>query len=399
MFASRNVRTRLLSSSNNSNDWMESLKARQLELGQQQEEMEEQWKNAKCESSMPLSFPDWVRRLDVGDYPLVAVGTSSGNIYCANLETGESVARSFGQEEEEPLAGHEELMRILFTGYDGGGTLAIAMQKTLICSAGRQGGVTLWRFDGGTTTELISQGSIQALKGILVTCLELDDEYLWVGTADGRLLAYPHQSPDLPLALQTSPELEWNLGSPILSLSLNQEMGHGVVTTAKGTVELFSLEDDDEMVASWMPPFDSNVRQSMNGYILSCSLVPYKEDGGYAIAYGCNDGSIYVQPLNYENGMFLDDGHVLKTVGESGGKLQPKHDGPVKCLASPAPGMLMSGGIDGSLRIWNISEEDPHFLYQFVGYKVWLGTIWTDGTRIVSDGADNSVIVHDFSVQ
>jgi hypothetical protein len=145
---------------------------------------------------------------------------------------------------------------------------------------------------GSQRAELISQGSpLQALQGVLVTCLELDDEYLWVGTADGRLQAYAHQSSDLPLALQSKPDLEWNVGSAILSLSLSSEMGHGVVSTVKGTVELFSMEDDDAMLAQWSPY--SKVRQSSNCYILSCSLVPYKDErGGYALVCGCNDGSI-----------------------------------------------------------------------------------------------------------
>jgi WD40 repeat protein len=52
--------------------------------------------------------------------------------------------------------------------------------------------------------------------------------------------------------------------------------------------------------------------------------------------------------------------------------------------------------LDGTLRIWDLSLEK--FVYQFVGYKVWLGSVWTDGDRIVSDGADNTLIVHDFSL-
>ena len=34
------------------------------------------------------------------------------------------------------------------------------------------------------------------------------------------------------------------------------------------------------------------------------------------------------------------------------------------------------------------------------GYKVWLGSASTsgDGLRLVSDGSDNTIIVHDFSV-
>ena len=36
-------------------------------------------------------------------------------------------------------------------------------------------------------------------------------------------------------------------------------------------------------------------------------------------------------------------------------------------------------------------------LYGIGGYKVWLGSVETDGTHLVADGSDNTVIVHDFS--
>jgi WD40 repeat protein len=380
---------------NNNNDWMESLRARQLELDRQQETVEYNWRNSKCKSSLPLSFPDWVRRLDMGEYPLVAVGSSSGNIFCANLETGKALARTFHQEKEEELEGLDNILNILFSSYDGGGTIAIAMhRRDLICSAGRQGSVQIWRLHP-KDTNLISQGSLQALKGILVTCIHLDDEYLWVGTADGRLQAYAHSSSNLPLALQTKPELEWNLESPILSLSLCPDMGYGVVSTAKGTVELFSMEDDDEILAQWKPPI-STLSLSSNTYILSCTIVEYKDRGRFTLVCGCSDGTMYMQPLNYKNGMFSDDNNIFEPSRVK--RLNPQHVGLVKCLTSPTPGILLSAGQDGSLRVWNISsEEESNYLYQFIGYKVWLGTVWTDGSRLISDGADNAIILHDFS--
>lgn len=41
----------------------------------------------------------------------------------------------------------------------------------------------------------------------------------------------------------------------------------------------------------------------------------------------------------------------------------------------------------------------PKCLYGLAGYKVWLGSINTDadGSKLVSDGADNRLVVHDFS--
>lgn len=75
-------------------------------------------------------------------------------------------------------------------------------------------------------------------------------------------------------------------------------------------------------------------------------------------------------------------------------QVKPAHQGPVKCLANPIPGFLVSGAADGSLRVWDTEENAS--MYQFVGYKIWMGSIWTDGSRLVTDGSDNKLIVHDF---
>jgi WD40 repeat protein len=57
----------------------------------------------------------------------------------------------------------------------------------------------------------------------------------------------------------------------------------------------------------------------------------------------------------------------------------------------------MSAGQDGTIRVWNVSSPQKRdCLYQLTGYKVWLGSLWTDGRRLVSDGSDNTIIVHDF---
>ena len=82
-------------------------------------------------------------------------------------------------------------------------------------------------------------------------------------------------------------------------------------------------------------------------------------------------------------------------------------------------GLLVSGARDGTMRVWDLAsgaaakssgdgggESDgaggggggaaPKCLYGLGGYKVWLGSICTDGRRLVSDGSDNTVVVHDF---
>lgn len=45
--------------------------------------------------------------------------------------------------------------------------------------------------------------------------------------------------------------------------------------------------------------------------------------------------------------------------------------------------IIITAGIDGSIRVWDLSIKKN--LYQFLGYKVWIGSVWTDGVRIVTD--------------
>lgn len=235
-----------LFSSFGDNELAEALKARQQELQSQEDKRYENWKTAKCESSIPVALPDWVRRIDItGD--IVAAGSASGTIFVAHAETGDILAQSEAQEVTE-LDGIESILRILYGPYDGGGTTAIAIDRDLIVSAGRQGSVQIHRYDK-TSKILLSQGSMKALEGVLVTCLELDEDHAWIGTADGRVLAYPHSDALTPLSLQSEPAMKFSAGSsPVLSLSLEPSIGFGVFTTAQGSVELFSMEDDNRIL-------------------------------------------------------------------------------------------------------------------------------------------------------
>ena len=60
---------------------------------------------------------------------------------------------------------------------------------------------------------------------------------------------------------------------------------------------------------------------------------------------------------------------------------------------------------DGTLRVWDLADgrvdgipsaSGPKCLYGLGGYKVWLGSVCSDGLRLVSDGRDNALVVHDF---
>jgi len=146
---------------------------------------------------------------------------------------------------------------------------------------------------------------------------------------------------------------------------------------------------------------------------------------------------------------------VSSISAESMQKFRPKHMGPIVSLASPSPGLFVTASQDGTMRVWDCSNNDgndtndintrvekalevvveddeedddddgvevekdegkegdfrsrlraarkrkkknnnPKVLYALSGYKVWLGSIFANGSKLVSDGADNSIIVHSF---
>jgi WD40 repeat protein len=386
--------TKLRRSSDDSDDGsiLESLKARQKELNYRSFISEQKWRNADCSSQIKVRLQnDFCRRLDV-EYPLAAIGSTSGNIYIANLETGEILTHTAKEVSEDAMQSVdvciqvERLRQLLHYGAGRVGTVAVAFSGDLICVSNpleESSGVQVWRFDG---TQLVCQGNIQGLDCAIVTCLKIAEDYLWVGTAKGNVYAYSltEDLDSFPLTLQSQAELEWKFANSIISLSLEPSIGHGVVTTASGAVELISMEDDGKAGCSFYPPL--NGKENIVSAILARIT-----DTSYAIVCGGGDGSIWSQPLNLDSyGEILDEQPFLDPLTQ----LRPPHLGPVKCLANPLPGMLVSGGLDGSLRVWDMEEGAS--LYQFVGYKIWMGAIWTDGYRLVTDGSDNNVIVHDF---
>jgi WD40 repeat protein len=240
---------------------------------------------------------------------------------------------------------------------------------------------------------------MESLEGVLVVALLLDDEYLWVGTADGHVQGYPLDD-GLPLALHKGPEYSWKLSAALVSMHVDSELGCAVASTAYGKVELISLEDDEsrQPFASFTPPFDSMERKSSNAFIQSCTFVAHSDTGGknagtqqYSIVCGGNDGSLFQQRLRLDEFGNVDTKRpFLKPLKA----YESRHLASVRSLSSPRPGIVVSGGQDSSVRVWDVDEMT--FLYQFVGYKVWLNSIWTDGARIVSDGADNTIVMHDF---
>ena len=430
----------------------------------------ENWRDASCTSTVRLTLDDWIRRIAVDTYPLVVCGTSNGHLYLADLQEGEEldcamnvhVSRSeFDDEFELPPARLQEALSHLYGQFDGGGVMALAMKDDWIVSSGREGGAHLCRITGqeqevykgsrGGTSKQIKLslqrlGQFRGLKdkdepttNVVVTSLEFDSlGTLWMGGYDGVLRGFDYEERDdgdSPIMLrQKKPTFQVDVGSPIVNLSINKELGCGVASTVTEGLVVFSL-DDGGVLARWNPLL-KKVRKEFvrSAILLKDDSSDDDEASMWSVVCGGSRGSLFQRKLNVERTGFLSESHpFLDQISNDEAvfpvKMRPNHLGPVVALASPAPGLLVSGALDGSMRVWDYNsvkssdgeleeegddyEDDiialeaqyddvpqndsrPRCLYALSGYKVWLGSIFASCSKLVSDGADNTIIVHSF---
>lgn len=418
-----------------------------------QQEIEDNWKNAECVSSLRLQLSDWVRRIAVDTYPLAVCGSAGGNIYLVDLDQGEeldcitSVHEAHIDDDDDV----NEAMKKLYGLYDGGGVIAVAIRKDIVVSSGREGGVHVFKIDGkeetyykgsrggtasSTRLQLKSEGKIRPLDSTLVTSLDFDDNgMLWTGGYDGFIRAYEYDDADVPLAMQREPVYELEVGCEVLSVSVNDDIGCGVAATAEGTVVLFSLEEG-EIMSVWKP-FGRGVGRRKREYA-RCAIIVQNDEAlttergeqqpaVWSVVCGGSEGSMYQKRLNLDSFEYVSESKPFLNDDSLRGRLRPSHSGLVMAMASPSPGLLVSGSQDGTIRIWDCSyyssegktggikiqhddeEEEaqyddvagvdrrPNCLYAMTGYKVWLGSIFTNGEKLIADGSDNTIIAHDFT--
>jgi len=346
-----------------------------------------------------------------------------------------------------------DAMQQLYGMYDGGGVISIAVHKDIVVSSGREGGVRLFTIGGEEETtykgsrggmarslklKLNSEGMLRGLDTTLVTSMAFDNTgTLWTGGYDGVIRGYEYDNKEAPLSQQTGPIFEMDTGSKILSISVNNKIGCGVAATSSGKVFLFSAEDG-EILAQWKPfgqwnPFDKAIDgRWKREYARSAMIVQNDRANGngnkkgavWSVVCGGSEGTMYQRRLNVDRMGYVSEKRPFFSNDLPVGRMQPTHSGPVVSLASPSDGLLISGSQDGTIRVWDCShqltkdEEDlmsleqedsvdydsergkdrrPRCLYALTGYKAWLGSVFTNENKLVSDGADNTIVVHDFS--
>lgn len=462
----------------------DSLKDEQQLIQQQSEEAEESdlierqrlnynWNEANCLSTIRLTTDDWIRRLSMDLYPMVVCGSSRGNLYLGNLEDGDQLDCLEGVHSEDihediPDDVAETCIQALYDGYDGNGPFAVAVKKDLIVSSGREGGIYACTIVGQevdlasgsrggsvqqTKLRLQREGKFRGLEGEidsdgtnipppLITSLAFDDRgTLWAGGYDGKLRGYNHEEldpDDRPLMLrQKCPDFDIDVGAPILDINVVDETGIIVVTTHTKGVFLYSLHEG-RFLFHCNPFAPSKLRQNVplsQRQFARTAMIVRTDNSTTTFSTHDDDfsseavliiGGSYGHMHQIQLSIVTDEMNPSRTVlatSESMTKIRPKHMGPVVCLASPSPGLFVSGSHDETIRVWDCSggtEDDddhdsedeesapvageskgqnpkmPKVLYALSGYKVWLGSVFANDRKLVSDGADNTVIVHSF---
>jgi WD40 repeat protein len=467
-------------SSASSADFYASLRARQSNLQSEalgmdyttsvlegeEQYFRDNWRTAQCSSTVRLTLDDWIRRIAIDNYPLAVCGTAGGHLYLADLQEGDeldcllNVHVSCNEDlPEEPTVELLEALDTLYGQYDGGGVMALAMKDDWIVSSGREGGVHVSRIvgqeeqvyrgsRGGTSrqTKLSLQrvGRFRGLKSgegnsdTIITSLAFDSMgSLWMGGFDGILRSFDYderKSQDKPSMIsRTKPLTQVDVGAPIVSLFIEDELGCGVASTTDGVV-IFSLEDS-EIVGKWNPLVKKVRKEFVRSAILlkDDSHPDQAQPPTWSVVCGGSKGSLLQRKLNVDKtGVISESRPFLDQIGQDESafpvKMRPSHGGAVVALSSPSPGLLVSGSLDGSMRVWDYAEhgdeedfEDadddddeaeidldvhddavqsndlrPQCLYALSGYKVWLGSVFTSSRKLVSDGSDNTIIVHSF---
>lgn len=416
-----------------------------------EDELASNWKGGECVSSVRLQLNDWIRRIAIDTYPLAVCGSAKGNIYLVDLENAEELdcvtSVHEAQIDDEEVT---EAMKKLYGKYDGGGVIAIAIHNDIVVSAGREGGLHVFKIDGeeesyykgsrgasasSTKLHLKSEGKIWYLDSTLVTDLAFDDVgMLWTGGYDGFVRAFEYDDSETPLEMQKEPMYELDVGSEVLSVSINNEIGCGVAATAGGTVALFSLEEG-EIMAEWKP-FGRGVGKRKREYARCATIVQndqesVTDDGEkqaaiWSVICGGSEGSLYQKRLNIDSLAYVSESKPFLNDDSLRGRLRPSHRDIVMALSSPSPGLILTGSQDSTIRVWNCSyyrneesgstiihddddEEEAYYddigvldkrpkcLYALTGYKAWLGSMFTNGKILITDGSDNTIVSHDFS--
>jgi WD40 repeat protein/transcriptional regulator with XRE-family HTH domain len=290
--------------------------------------------------SETLSVP---RSIDLSpDGQTIAVGDSNGNIYLWNISTTQLLAT---------FSGHIGWVWSVAFSPDG---------KTL-ASSSSDSSVRLWDVQSGSCLQVLTEH-----KGCVWSVSF---------SADGQQLA--SCSDDKTVRL-------WNLQGQCLRVLKGHTQSVYAVHFAPDEQTLAS-SSHDTTIRVW-DARNGNCLSVLQGHTSGIRCVQYSPDG-QLLASGCRDGSIRLWS-NYLSPDRQPKPHVIN----SSAKLLHGHTDFVWDIAfSPDGRLLVSGGLDGTLRLWNVQDGQSIDILEGHKHDVYGLAISADSQLLVSAGKDHTV--------
>ncbi|KAJ1622931.1 WD40-repeat-containing domain protein [Pavlovales sp. CCMP2436] len=378
-----------------------ALRERRSQLSDEGSARSLRWREGNCRTTISFICDDWVRRLAMGDWPLAAMGTASGHVIVGDLDTGATLAMAT-LVHPDYLDSTSSSMAVL-SEHDGGGVTAIDMRGRTVVSGGRDGHARVWRFEsdptaaasggvGGSAGFKLREMAALPCGGVISALVLTEAGAVWAAALDGSLRRFDPPTEQAEAAATRGvgvgvgawiPGLALALAAAPLCAAVDEARDLVACGLADGSVALL-VASNGTMIARWNAHGGSRARS-----------VAFAHDSVWS---GGADGTVRRRFLNAAvlspggGASAFDASRPIESLG-------PAHDGAVVGLVGRSDGLLVSGALDGSLRVWDVApvEGSPKCLYGLLGYKVWLGSVATDDVRLIADGSDNCIIVHDFN--
>ncbi|GMH95568.1 hypothetical protein TrVE_jg3663 [Triparma verrucosa] len=323
-----------------------------------------------------FDLPSYIRRISL-NYPLCGFGLYDGNVGLLDLRTAEIICITETYPHPTSRNGREsdkvdEAIVCLNGEYDGGGVTSIDLQLGVMVTGGRDGRVYVWE-----------------LRGLRKEGFEFGRPKPHVLRAGG-----------------------------VVGGVLIGEDNDVITTNTFGTVRIFTKAQDGE--------YEERTKRSFDSPILCVVKSPLESGGdGRSFWVGLDDGriirldgrtlkteyelkaaSVGVRSLFQENDVSVivgcNDGGLFRVTlaGDDVEPIQikPGHSEAVVSIVSPSPGVVATASRDGNLRFWGTSSDVPERMYDIGPMRVWLSGIGFEGNVLVTDGADNKIIMHTFDV-
>lgn len=364
LFASSEDESNEVVDNNETSALYASLRSRKRQVDMESTSLTLRWRKGRCASRVVAALgDDWCRRCAL-DYPLVALGTASGAVHVVDVSKPLRSLITDGKS-VHPRATEADTSSLHGT-YDGGGVTAIDLKGTTVATGGREGEVKLWRVGAGGTS-LTHEATMECDGVVSDVKISSGTDFAVASCLGGCLRRFEWSSKEWRETWKV------HLGSEALCLALSRNSSLIACGLADGSVKILDSSTGAEARPTWKAFENVGAR--------SVSFGDGDDDGDDWMYAGCMDGN------------------VKRRKSEKEEKLLPCHQGPVVSMTQ-RKGILATAGQDSTVRIWDIGPrsdgQPPRCLFAFNGYKVWIGSVDCDEQRLISDGSDNTIIMHDF---